>query len=200
MKSLRDLIFRISAISFAIVSLCGAVENTSKEQAAGNKIIDQPINIKVVTFKTCVEGSKLGKQEQASFEALKKQMESALESKENVLNEMAQKFEDPDYLDSLSPEAETELKRKFRALNQEYTTIQNQYVQTLSQTNMKVVQKITEVVAKATAEVAKRLKIYLVLNDESAFFISPELDISTQVVAVMDEMFDQEAKETKIAG
>jgi outer membrane protein len=199
MKSLRKLILRIAVISFAAVSLCGAAETAVKEQTAGGKLSDQNLNVKVVTFKTCVEGSKLGKQEQASFEALKKQMESVLESKEKVLNEMAQKFEDPDYLDSLSPEAETELKRKFRALNQEYTTVQNQYVQTLSQTNMKVVQNITEVLTKATAVVAKRHNISLVLNDESAFFISPDLDISAQVIAVMDEMFEQDAKETKIA-
>ena len=194
MKSLRKLILRIAVLTFATASLCDAAET------AAGKLSDQSLNVKVVVFKTCVEGSKLGKREQASFEALKKQMEAALESKERVLSEMAQKFEDADYLDSLSPEAETELKRKFRALNQEYTTVQNQFVQTLSQTNMKIVQNLTDVLTKAAQIVAKQHNISLILNDESAFFISPDLDISAQVIAAMDELFEQETKEAKIAG
>lgn len=40
------------------------------------------LKIGVVNFKRCVETSKLGKLEQANFEALKKQMESVLGEKE----------------------------------------------------------------------------------------------------------------------
>lgn len=154
-------------------------------------------NIKVVNFKTCVEGSKLGKQEQASFDALKKQMETSLGEKEKVLNEMASKFEDADYLDSLSPEAETELKRKFRQLNQEYNTLQNQYYQTLNQTNMKIVQKLTDVVTKASESVAKQSNIDLILNDEACFFSAKPLDISSQIIVSMDQMFEKEENNSK---
>ena len=84
-----------------------------------------------VDFKECVEGSKLGKQEQSTFENLKKQMEKALEEQEKTLTDLATKLNDTDYLDSLTPEAETELKRKFRALNQEMNQVQSQYYQTL---------------------------------------------------------------------
>lgn len=151
-----------------------------------------PIKFRVVNFKTCAEQSKMGKQEQVSFEALKKQMENVLLEREKVLNDMAKKFEDEDYLDSLSPEAETEMKRKFRTLNQEYTQLQQQYLQTLQQTNYKVVQKLSDEVSKASDIVAKNSKIDMILNDETVFFASPSLDISAEVVKVMDETFERE--------
>lgn len=153
--------------------------------------------VRVVHFKTCVEQSKLGKQEQSSFDALKKQMESVLAEKEKPLNEMAVKFEDPDYLDSLTAEAETEMKRKFRVLNQEYNSLQQQYLQALQQANLKIVQRLNDVVTKASEKVAKDSNIDLILSDESAFFASPSLDISPQVVTTMDQIFDQEAKDSK---
>lgn len=157
------------------------------------------IKIGVTNFKTCIEQSKLGKQEQGSFEALKKQMESTLEEKEKTLNEIATKFNDPDYLDSLSPEAETELKRKFRALNQELSAQQNQFFQALQQTNFKVVQKLTEAVTKAAATVAEKNKLDIVTNEEASFYYSPKLDISKEVIAVMDQTFDKEAQDANSA-
>ena len=53
----------------------------------------------IVNFGSCVTDSKLGKQEQASFESLKKQMTTLLEDTEKQLNDLAAKFNDPEYLD-----------------------------------------------------------------------------------------------------
>lgn len=190
MKSLHNLVLRFSAISIATMALNGTLQGADTKPNA-------PISVRVINFKRCVEGSKQGKQDQGSFDALKKQMETSLAEKEKVLNEMATKFEDADYLDSLSPEAETELKRKFRALNQEYTTLQNQYYQTLNQTNLKIVQKLTEVVAKAAETVAKQSNFDLMLNDEACFYATSALDASAQVIVVMDQMFEKDAAEAK---
>lgn len=178
----------LSTVAFiALSSLCSAAP-------AGN---DTPAKVRTVNFKSCVEQSKIGKQEQAAFEALKKQMESVLLEKEKVLNDMAAKMEDADYLDSLSSEAETEMKRKFRGLSQEYAQLQNQYLQTLNQTNMKVLQKINEVVAEASKTAAKQNNIDLVFNDETCFFASPSFDISQQIIAIMDQMHEKEAVSNK---
>ena len=154
----------------------------------------QPAKIAVVNFKTCIDKSKVGKEEQESFEGLKKQMEQTVEEKEKVLGEIANKFNDPDYLDSLSPEAETELKRKFRSLSTELNQQQNQFYQVLQQTNLKVIQKLNEAVAKATKEVAEKNKIDLVANEESSFYYTPALDISQDVILVMDAHFESEQK------
>lgn len=185
----------------AALMFCSAAEPQKAPASQTNKApatqssSQAPIKIGVVSFKTCVEQSKLGKQEQANFEGLKKQMESVLAEKEKTLNDMASKFNDVDYLDSLTPEAETELKRKFRALNQEISQQQNQYMQTLQQTNFKVVQKLQEEVTKAAEIVAKNEKLDLVLNDEGSFYNSPTLNISSKVIVLMDQEFDKKPQE-----
>lgn len=182
----------------ALILLALAAVTTADINASTGPVTpsNKPLKLAVVNFKTCVEQSKLGKQEQAGFESMKKQMESALEEKEKTLNDMAAKFNDPDYLDSLSAEAETEVKRKFRALSQELSGYQNQYMQILQQTNYKVIQKLTDAVSNTSAQYAKENKIDLILNEES-FFYSIELDISKEIIALMDKQFDKEAAESK---
>lgn len=155
------------------------------------------MKIRIVNFKTCVEKSKLGQQEQTSFEALKKQMETMLSDKEKTLNDMADKFNDPDYLDSLSPEAETELKRKFRALSQEAAAQQQQYSQALQQANFKVLDKLADTIEKASETVAKKNGFNVILNEDGTYYYDKDLDVSDQIVVVMDEIFAKEAKEAK---
>ncbi len=155
------------------------------------------LKTRFINFKNVVEKSKLGKLEQGNFETLKKQMETVLEEKEKSLNDMMAKLENADYLDSISPEAETDLKRKFRALSQELNQQQNQYFQTLNQANFKIVQKLTEEVNKAANKVAKKDNIDMIVNEESTFFYNPVLDISELIVAAMDEDFEKELKAAK---
>lgn len=146
----------------------------------------------VVNFKACVDQSKLGKQEQANFEALKKQMETILEGKEKIINETANKLSDPDYLDSLSPDAETEQKRKLRSLGQEFAQLQAQYYQALEQARIKVVQKITEIISNAAEKISKERNIDIIFNEEGTFYYSPKFDLSKYVIAEMDVVFDRE--------
>lgn len=188
MKILRYL--TISAFCLLGVSQLSAVNDSNTQQN---------VKIAVVNFKTTVDQSKYGKEEQSNFEALRKQMETSLEDKEKVLTELSNKFNDADYLDSLSPETETELKRKFRALGQELNQIQSQYYQTLNQTNMQIVQKMQQAVVKASKTVAERKKIDLILNEESGFYYSPAYDISQEVIAEMDKAYEADAAQAKEA-
>jgi outer membrane protein len=146
----------------------------------------------IVNFKTCVEKSKAGKKEQQNFEAMKKQMESVLEEKEKAMNDIGLKFNDPDYIDSLSPEAEAEMKHKFRTISQELQQLQNQYYQVLNQANMKVIQKLSEEISEASKVIAKEKNLDLVLNEEMSFFHADTLNISDAVVKKMDELFKEE--------
>lgn len=149
----------------------------------------------VVNFTTCVSDSKLGKQEQSSFESLKKQMSSLLEDTEKQINELAAKFNDPEFLDSLSPEAEEELKNKFRSLNEDLNRYQNQYYQVLQQSNMKVMQTLSNSINTASEKVAKDKKLSLIVNKDACFFNSTALDVTSSVVAEMDKNYDQIAKQ-----
>jgi len=151
-------------------------------------------DIGIVNFGTCVSDSKLGKQEQASFEALKKQMATLLEDTEKQLSDLSAKFNDPEYLDGLSPEAEEELKNKFRTLNEELGRYQNQYYQVMQQANMRVMQTLSTSVSTASEKVAKDKKLSMVLTKEAFFYFSPTLDVTTQVIAEMDKNFVPEQK------
>ena len=152
-------------------------------------------SVGVVNFGTCVSDSKLGKQEQSGFEALKKQMTSLLEDTEKQINEIAAKFNDPEFLDSLSPEAEEELKNKFRSLNEDLNRYQNQYYQVLNQSNMKIMQTLSNSINAASEKVAKDKKLALIVNKDACFFTSSTLDVTAIVVSEMDKNYDQLAKQ-----
>ncbi len=148
----------------------------------------------IVNFGTCVTDSKLGKQEQASFESLKKQMTSLLEDTEKQLNDLAAKFNDPEYLDGLSPEAEEELKNKFRTLNEELGRYQNQYYQVMNQANMRIIQTLSTSINTAAEKVAKDKKLNMVVNKDACFYFTPALDVTTFVIAEMDKNYSQDSK------
>lgn len=168
-------------------------------------IATEPSPIGVVNFATCVTDSKVGKQEQASFEALKKQMSSLMEDTEKQLQEIAGKLNDPEYLDGLSPEAEEEMKGKFRTLSEEMNRYQNQYYQVLNQANMKLIQAMSGNINVAAEKVAKEKKLSMIVNKEAFFFYTPGLDMTSAVIAEMDKNFvaaapaDMKAQENKIA-
>ena len=191
MKKMRLFVMSFSTAAALFCSGCAFAEGANSFEQT------KPLRIALVNFKTCVEKSKMGQKEQAAFDAMKKQMETILEEKEKALTDVASKFNDIDYLDSLSPDAEAELKRQFRTLNQEFTQQQNQFYQQLSQTNMLVIQKLTEAVTKASEEVAKANKIDIILNDESAFFTIASIDVSPLVIKVLDDAFEKEGKNAK---
>jgi outer membrane protein len=199
MKKMRNIMLSFSGFLLAATCLCSDIQAADTSNFTRPNALEQnrPLKIVIVNFKTCVEKSKMGQKEQSSFEALKKQMEAILSEKEKALTEVASKFNDIDYLDSLSPDAEAELKRQFRTLNQEYSSQQNQFYQSLSQTNLMVIQKLNEAITKASQDVAKKNNIDIVLNEESCFFFISSLDISDLVVRAMDEAFEKDNKEAK---
>ncbi len=148
----------------------------------------------IVNFGTCVSDSKLGKQEQASFETLKKQMSTLLEDTEKQINELSAKFNDPEYLDGLSPDAEEELKNKFRTLNEELSRYQNQYYQVMNQANMRIIQTLGTSINTASEKVAKDKKLTMVVNKDACFYYTPDRDVTNFVIAEMDKNFVQDSK------
>jgi outer membrane protein len=173
----------------ACLMFSGALSAAPEANVTGSSL-----KVGVVNFKDVVEHSKYGKFEQGNFETLKKQMESVLEDKEKTLTELTNKFNDQDYVDSLSTEAEADLKHKFRMINQELGQIQAQYYQTLNQANMKILQKLNEIVGKSAEKIAKDSGLDLILNEDGSFYYAPHLDISKKVIAALDLQYDVEVK------
>jgi len=153
------------------------------------------IKVGIVNFKSCLEGSKLGKQEQARFEQIKKQLETTIEAKEKELNEMAPKFSE-EYLDTLSPEAEAELKNKFKTMSQELSQQQNQYYTMLNQANYQIVHKMGESIGQAAKKVAQAKGLDMALNEDICFYHAPSFDISKEVISEMDAQFEKDSQKS----
>ena len=157
---------------------------------------DGTLDIGIVSIKQCLNESKIGKNEQTSLEAMRKQMLEILEKTEKELSDLTAKFNDADYLDSLSPEAEEELKIKFQTLNQELSKYQNQYYQTINAANSKLIESINLMISKASENIAQEKNLKLVLNEYSSFFYIPSLNITDEVITEMDKIYNAEGSRT----
>lgn len=189
-------------LSLGIALFCAKTSMAFSQTSNWSNTSNQTARIGIVNAKKCLEESKLGKQEQANFEKMKNQMESVLRDKEKTLEEIENKVNDDDYMDSISEEAAAELKRKRKSIKQEGFQLQNQYMQTLQQTNFKIIQKLTEVISKASEQVAKESQsssqpLDVILNDESCTYYNPSLDVSDKVISKMNALFDAEQKASK---
>ncbi len=150
-------------------------------------------SIGVVDFGKCIMDSKYGKKEQESFENLKTRMQKAVEDLDSQMTETANKLQDKDLLDSLSPEAEQELRIKFQTLGEEMQRYQGQFYQVMQQANMKLMQNMHDHIMKASNTVADTNKLTLILNKDAAFHYSPALEITTKVIEELDKKFDKES-------
>jgi outer membrane protein len=156
-------------------------------------------SIGIVNFATCIQESKFGKQEQETLETLKTQLQKSIEDIHIQLNDAVTKLQDTDYLDSLNPEAEKELKVKFQTLNEELNRYQGQYYQIIQQANMRLVQTMNDRINHASEQVAKKDKISLVINREAAFHFSDTLDITKKVIDELDKRFEDQSKIANVA-
>lgn len=148
----------------------------------------------IVNFTTCITESKFGVQEQEAFDEVKNKMSTMIADLEGQLREIAEKFEDPEFVDSLSPEAEQEHHGRFRALQEEHGRYQNQFYQVMNQANMKLIQLMSQYVSQAAESVAKKQKLSVVLNKEACFYYEPKQDITAAVIAEMDKSYEKQAK------
>lgn len=148
----------------------------------------------IVNFGSCVLESKYGKQEQESFEKIRGQMTSMMSDIKKQLEEIETKFHDPEFVDSLSPEAEQEMKGKFQTLSEELNRYQNQYVQVMQQANMELMQTMNTHVSKASEAIAKQKKLPMVVREEACFFYNPSFDITKSIIDEMNKSYDKENK------
>jgi len=148
----------------------------------------------IVNFSTCISESKYGQQEQEAFDDVRNKITSIMTDLEGQLNDIATKLQDPEFIDSLSPEAEQEMKARFQSLSEELGRYQNQYYQVMNQANMKLIQMMSNHVAEASEAIAKKQKLNVILNKEACFYYDPKQDITTAVVSEMNKNFEKDAK------
>ncbi|HSX26072.1 MAG TPA: OmpH family outer membrane protein [Chlamydiales bacterium] len=176
-----------------IFSALAALGLIATATAADNQILG------AVNFSTCITDSKVGKSEQQNMETIRKQMSTLIEDTEKEMKELSAKFEDTEYLDSLSPKAEEELKVKFQTLQEDLGRYQNQFYQVLQHANYQMIQKMSSSIAKASEKIAKTKKLDYVMNKEACFYIRPDLDVTTLVISEMDKTFEIDSKTKKLS-
>lgn len=148
--------------------------------------------IGIVNFGNCISESKAGIHEQENMETLRRQMASMMEATEKELKEISAKFDDTEYLDSLSPKAEEELKSKHQSLQEDLARYQQQFYQMLQHANYQMVHKMRAEVGSAAEKVAQAEGLKYVINEDFCFYASPDLDVTKSVIQQMDKQFEEE--------
>jgi outer membrane protein len=148
----------------------------------------------IVNYANCVNDSKLGKQEQASFETTRKQFFSLIEDTDKQIKELSAKLEDKEILEGLTPEAIKEMQDKEAQLKVEFEHYQQQYGHFISQGQYRFLQPIMAGAAKAAEKIAKENGYTKIANKDAYLYYAPSLDITADVVKEMDKLFEEEAK------
>ncbi|MCP5469817.1 MAG: OmpH family outer membrane protein [Chlamydiales bacterium] len=156
------------------------------------KVQAEELKLGFVNFKECMDKSAQGRQEQGAFETMRNQMQETLEKTNTELEEIAEKLQDQDYMDGLSPAAEDELKGRFQQLSQEFGRYQNQYYQILNQANYQMMQSLHTQVSVAAEKVRQKRQLALIMNEDSVFASSDSLNVTNSVIEEMDRRFELE--------
>lgn len=154
------------------------------------------LRIGVVDFRECIENSAIGKHEQGQLDKMRGDMERMIEDRQEKLEELTKKISDPDHIDSLSPEAEAELKQQYTALTQQMAGMQQQYFQLFNQAQLQIVAKLQDLISEASEEIAKQEHLSLVLSKEAIFFNIDALDVTESVIKAMDALSPEQAQES----
>lgn len=150
---------------------------------------DDVIKVGVVNFATCMEKSHLGKEETNKLESLRNEMIAVYETKQKEFQEVAEKLNNPDYLDTLTQDAEGELQAKAQNLSQELQIMGQQTGQALQQAEMKMYQSVKTEIDNAAAYIAGEKDFDFILNKDSCFYFKRPQDITPLVVKELNRHF-----------
>lgn len=179
---------RYTVIALILASLGSLAPLGAAEQKVG-----------IVNFENVFTETKLGKQEQASFETMRKQFTTLLEDTDKQLRDLDNKRKDQDYLDGLAPEAVQELTMKFDQLSEEMNRYNQQYYQFLQQGQHRMAQTVFGGLSQAAEKVAASKGYTMILNKQACFYSAPTLDVTTDMIKEMDKNYDEEAKKQAAA-
>ena len=161
---------------------------------AGLQLCAAEQKVGIVNMENVFMETKLGKQEQASFETMRKQFATLLEDTEKQLRDLNDQLSDKDTLEGLSPEGEAEMKNKFAQLSEEMNRYQQQYQQFMQQGQHRIIQSIFGGITQASEKLAAAKGYTMILNKQACFYSAPTLDVTADMIKEMDKNFEEEAK------
>lgn len=153
---------------------------------------EEPIKVGVVDIESCFEKSYLGQQEHAKVEALRNEMISMFETKQKEFRDVAEKLNNPDYMDTLTAEAEKELEQKARALSDELQLLENQSTQALHQAQAKMSQNFKTEIDKACEYIAREKDLDYIVTTHSCFYYKKPADMTPLVISEMNRHYQPE--------
>lgn len=159
---------------------------TSLLSAKAQHSSNSNVGVGIVNFRSCIENSELGREQQGRLEAMRNEMVASLERTDAEITDISNKLKDAEYLDSISQDAEEQLKIQYRMLTEQIAQLQNQYYQTLNQANYRMIQLLNSEVSKAAEEVAKDRGLSIVLNEDACFYFNNTNDITSNVITEMN--------------
>jgi len=162
-------------------ALISSLAITGSAFAADNEVIG------VVNFASCITESKAGRQEEENLKAMRDQMSKMAENTEKELKELTAKLEDTEFVDSLSPKAEEEMRQRVQTLQDDLARYQSQFYQFLQHAQYQMYQKMSANIAKAAEKVAEEQGLAYIINKEACFFIRKDRDVTAYVIAQMDK-------------
>ena len=167
------------------------VKEKEVDHTVGNQK-NQNLAIGIVSFANCIQESKYGKKEQSTLKALQNQITSLVKDTEQQLQEIATKLNDPEYIDTLSPEGEQELKIKFQNHQEDLMRYQQQYSEFINQANYKVMQTMFFHIKNAAKIVSEKLNLDYVLDENSVICNNAGIEVTKQVIQELDMLFEKE--------
>jgi outer membrane protein len=147
------------------------------------------LSVGVVNFGTCIEKSYLGKEEKEKLDSLRNEMIAVLEQKQKDFQEVAEKLNNPDYMDTISQDAEAKLQEKAQQLSQELQMISQQTQQALQQAEMKMYQTIRTQINKASEYIAREKNLDFILDEMGTFYCKRPADITQLVISELNRHF-----------
>lgn len=166
---------------------------------AGLQLCAAEPKVGIVNMENVFTEAKLSKQEQASFETMRKQFATLLEDTDKQIADLNEKLSDKDTLDGLSPEAIEETQNKLAMLREEMNRYQQQYYQFMQQGQNKVIQAVFGGIAQASEKLAAAKGYTMILNKQACFYSAPALDVTADMIKEMDKNFEDEAKKQAAA-
>lgn len=156
---------------------------------------EENFKVGIVNFTTCIEKSYLGQEESKKLEDLRSEMISMLEAKQKDFQEVAEKLNNPDYMDALAPDAEAELQTKAQNLSQELQYLGQQSDQAIQQAQMKMLQNVKAEIDNAAAYIAREKNLDFIINKDSCFYFKRPCEITQLVINELNRHF-QPSEET----
>ncbi len=156
---------------------------------------EETFHVGIVNFATCVEKSYLGQDENAKLESLRGEMISMIETKQKDFQEVAEKLNNPDYMDTITEDAAFQLETKAKGLSEELQLMGNQTDQALQQAYGKMFQNVKGEIDKACEYIAREKDYDYILNKESCFYFKRPTDITQLVITELNRHYQPEAQE-----